>query len=58
MLIWAAISLTLAIVSSLLGYGAGDSLAAQASRVLAVVFLLLFVVALLAENLLPPRRRR
>ena len=58
MLIWAAISLTLAIASSLLGFGAGDGLAAQAARILAVVFLLLFVAALLAENLLPPDRRR
>ena len=58
MLIWAAISLTPAIATSLLGFGGGDSLAAETARVLAVVFLLLFLVALLADNIFPPRSRR
>jgi len=58
MLIWAAISLSLAIASSLLGFGSGDSAAAQTARFLAVVFVVLFLAALLADSLLqrPPRR--
>ena len=57
MLIWAAISLCLAVASSLLGFGGSEGAAAQIARVLAVVFLVLFLAALLAENLLPPRSR-
>ncbi len=58
MLIWAAISLSFAIVTSLVGFGGGDGLVAESARVLAVVFLLLFLAALVADNLPPLHRRR
>ena len=53
MLIWAAISLAMAVASSLLGFCGGDGAAATTARILAVVFLLLFIAALLAHSLLP-----
>lgn len=58
MLIWAAISLAMAIASSLLGFGGGDGAAALTARILAIVFLLLFIAALLTHSLLPRDPRR
>ncbi len=58
MLIWATISLSLAIAASLLGFGGGSGMVAESARILAVIFLLLFLAALLAEHLRLPRRER
>lgn len=58
MLIWATISLSLAIAASLLGFGAGDGLVAESARILAIVFLLLFLAALLVDGLPGQGRRR
>jgi uncharacterized membrane protein YtjA (UPF0391 family) len=56
MLIWAAISLSLAIATILLGFGNGEGVVAEAARILALVFLLLFVATVAADSLRPPRR--
>lgn len=50
MLIWAAISLSLAVVSALLGFGSTTIQAAEICRVLSVVFLALFIAALIAHG--------
>lgn len=46
MLFWAALSLTLALASALVGFGGVAPAVAEFGRVLAVIFLLLFVAAL------------
>lgn len=50
MLGWATLSLTLAVGSALLGFGNAGVAAAEICQVLSVVFLVLFVVALVAHS--------
>jgi len=54
MLAWAALSLTLAVVSALLGFGGYGLAAAEICQALSVVFLALFLVALIAHGAQQP----
>lgn len=54
MLGWAVLSLALAVASALLGFGNAGLAAAEICQVLSVVFLVLFIVALVAHCIQRP----
>ncbi|RJR34340.1 MAG: DUF1328 domain-containing protein [Desulfobacteraceae bacterium] len=57
MLTWAVISLIIAIVAGLLGFGVIASAAAGIAKILFFIFLIIFVVTLVAGLMRRPRTR-